>query len=299
MKTSKMLRLLAIVPVAAAMYFASPEAEAEAASGRISVKVGDQTRSAFVVERYRTKRKLRPTIIVLGDSPRLSTASRRGLRFQNFVQRGGVLVYAAPAGGKWTIGAQGAAPNETAYLRALIAQLRRNSLADTRRIYLVGVGSGGMVALQAACSEARLFAGVAAALSSLPAGQAANCQPSRPVPMMLIAGDADKRMPFGGGEASLANFKGAVAPAEETVQAFARAASCAGKPARRDLPDRNRTDASRVVLETHAGCKAPVRLVRVQGGGHFLPALGARQTAIRGQNRDVTSTSLITSFFRL
>lgn len=297
MKTSNVFRLLATMPIAAAMYFASPAAEA--ASGRISVKVGDQTRSAFVVERYRAKRKLRPTIIVLGDSPRLTTASRRGLRFQNFVQRGGILVYAAAAGGKWNIGAQGAAQNETAYLRALIAQLRRSSLADPRRIYLVGVGSGGMVSLQAACSDARLFAGVAAALSSLPAGQATICQPSRPTPMMLIAGDADKQMPFGGGEASLNSFKGAVASAEETVQAFARAAACSGKPVRTDVPDRDRADASRIVFETQAGCKARVRLVRVQGGGHFLPSVGAGRTAIRGQNRDVTSTGLITSFFRL
>ncbi len=82
MKTSSLYRLLAVAPLAAAMYFASPAAHA--ASGRISVKVGDQARSAFVVERYRAKRKLRPTIIVLGDAARVSTASRRGLRFQNF-----------------------------------------------------------------------------------------------------------------------------------------------------------------------------------------------------------------------
>ncbi len=170
------------------------------------------------------------------------------------------------------MGAQGADAGEVAYLRALIAQLRRNSLADPRRIYLVGVGSGGMVSLQAACSDARLFAGVAAALASLPAEQAALCQPARPTPLLLIVGDADKQVPIKGGEANLGSFKGAVAPAEETVQAFARGAACSGKITRSELPDRDRTDASRIVVETQEGCKARVRLVRIQGGGHYLPS---------------------------
>jgi len=65
------------------------------------------------------------------------------------------------------------------------------------------------------------------------------------------------------------------------------------------LPDRDRTDASRIVFEKQSGCKAPVRLVRVQGGGHFLPTQTFARPATRGQNRDVTTTSLITSFFRL
>lgn len=297
MKTAALLRVAAALPLAAALYFSA--APAEAASGRVTVKVGDQTRTAFVTERYRTKRKLRPVIIVMGDAARASTASRRGLRFQNFIRRGGVLVYAEAAGGKWNIGAEGAADSEMAYIKALIAQLRRNSLADPRRIHVVGVGSGGIVALQAACSEARLFAGVVAALASLPNGQPATCKTERPTNVMLIAGDADKQLPFAGGQADLNSFKGVTAPVEETVQAFASGAACSGKPARTDLPDRNRNDASRVVVERQSGCKARVQLVRIQGGGHFLPGQAFARPAVRGQNRDVTTTGLITSFFRL
>lgn len=297
MKTAGLFRAVAALPLAAALYLGA--APAEAASGRITVKVGDQTRSAFVTERYRAKRKLRPTIIVMGDAARASTASRRGLRFQNFVQRGGVLVYAEAAGGKWNIGTEGAAAAEMAYIRALIAQLRRNSLADPRRIHLVGVGSGGIVALQAACSDARLFAGVAAALASLPDGQPATCKTTRPTSVMLIAGDADKQLPFAGGVADLNSFKGPVAPVEETVRAFARSAACSGKAVRIGLPDRDRNDASRVVVERQSGCKARVQLVRIEGGGHFLPAQALARPALRGRNRDVATTTLITSFFRL
>lgn len=301
MTRSILFRLFAAALFAAAMSVLAPPADA--ASGRIGVTVGGQVRSAFVIERYRAKRKLRPTIIVLGDSGRASAATRRGLRFNAFKRRGGVLVYAEAAGAQWNVGAGGAAASEVAYLRALITRLRRNSLSDPRRIYLVGVGSGGIVALQAACREGRLFAGVAAALASLPKDQSAKCAPARPTNVMLIAGDADKKMPFAGGPANLNGFKGDVAPVEETVQAFARAAACSGKVLRSELPNRDRTDGSRVALERQSGCKARVGLARVRGGGHFLPTrtlAGQPSTrpVVRGQNRDVATTDLISSFFR-
>lgn len=297
MKSPALGRLVAAIPLVSAAYAFAPPAEA--ASGRISVKAAGQVRSAYVVERYRAKLKLRPTIIVLGESGRVSAASRSKLRFQRFTRRGGVLVYAEAAGSAWTIGANGVAASEAAYLRALIAHLRRNSLSDPRRIYLVGAGAGGVVALQAACQSPRRFAGVAAALASLPKGQPANCKPSRPANVMLIAGDADKRTPFAGGQAGLIGFKGELAPVRETLQAFARAAACPGKVLRSEIPDRNRADSSRVTLERQSGCRARVSLARVHGGGHFLPGRSSAPPTIPGQNRDVLATDLITAFFRL
>jgi len=135
---------------------ASAPAPSLAASGRVTFKVGDSTRSAIVTERYRSKRKLRPAIIVLREPARPQNI-RRGLRFQDFAKRGGVLVYADAAGG-WRLGPNGEAADEVAYLKALVDRLRTASRADPRRIYLVGVGAAGVVALQAACAEPRLFA---------------------------------------------------------------------------------------------------------------------------------------------
>ncbi len=297
MNNQPSFRISAGLLVAAALYVCGPTAQA--ASGRMTLKVGEQTRSAFVTERYRSKRKLRPTIIVLGEGARSSPASRRGLRFADFTRRGGVLVYAEPAGANWNIAADGSATGEIAYLRALVAKLRSDSLADPRRIYLVGTGAGGIVALLAACRDGRLFSGVSAALASLPKEQAANCAPARALSAMLIAGDADPLLPFAGGPANLRGYRGEVAPVATTIGVFARAASCAAQPARSELPDRDRSDKSRIVVERFSGCRAPVRLVRVEGGGHFLPTQTAGGAGISGQNRDASSTGLILSFFRL
>lgn len=291
------VRLLAGLIAAVALHLCATPAEAT--SGRVTFKVGEQTRSAFVTERYRTKRKLRPTIIVLGEGARSSPAARRGLRFTDFTRRGGVLVYAEPVGAGWNIAADGSAASELAYLRALVAKLRSNSLADPRRIYLVGTGSGGIVSLLAACRETRLFAGVSAALASLPKDQLANCAPARPISAMVLAGDADALVPFAGGSANLRGFRGEVAPVESTIGVFARAASCSAQSVRAEIQDRDRNDGSRIVMERFAGCRTPVRLVRVEGGGHFLPAQTAAGAAVAGQNRDASATGLMLAFFRL
>lgn len=297
LKTWLLVRGLAAAPVAAAFCLAAPAAEA--ASGRMTFNVGEQTRSAVVTERYRTKRKLRPAIIVLGDSARSSAAARRGLQFSDFTRKGGILVRAEAPGGAWKIGPDGTASAEVAYLRSLVAALRRESRTDPKRVYLVGVGSGGLVSLQAACSETRLFAGVAVALSSLPAEQLAGCAPARPIHAMVLAGDADARVPFKGGKADLRAWRGEIAPVADTVQAFARAAGCSSQTGRATLADRNRADASRITVQRYSGCRARVSLVRVRGGGHFLPVLASARPAVAGQNRDASTTAMMLSFFRL
>jgi len=117
--------------------------------------------------------------------------------------------------------------------------------------------------------------------------------------MLLIAGDADPRVPFGGGVADLPGYAGPLAPAPEVAGAFARAAGCGPRTVRFDVPDRDRGDGSRVVVERFAGCKSRVHIARVQGGGHFLPTLSAAAPRAPGQNRDVGAAGLILSFFQL
>lgn len=294
MKTSVIL-LSAVV--LAFVLAASAPSSSLAASGRITFKVADSTRSAVVTERYRSKRKLRPAIIVLRDPSRLQNI-RRGLRFQDFAQRGGVLVYADAPGG-WRLGPNGDAADEVAYLKALVERLRSASRADPRRIYLVGVGAAGVVALQAACAEPRLFAGVAAGLASLPPDSLARCAPAVPVAALMIAGDADPRVPFGGGSADLPGYTGPLAPVPDVAGAFARAAGCGPRTLRFDVPDRDRGDGSRVAVERFPGCKSRVQITRVHGGGHFLPTLSAAAPRAPGQNRDLAAAGLILSFFQL
>lgn len=273
-------------------------APAQAATSRLKLTVDGQVRTATVVERSRLKRQRRPVLIVLGDGLRGRQGFARASRFERFADKGGILVRASALHGEWALGSEGAAVKEVAYLRALIAKLPRETLADPRRIYVVGVGSGGIVALQAACALGRTVAGVGSISASLPASAVEACRPGRPIAALIVAGTADRRVPYLGGDARLAGYNGPVAPVEATALAFAQAASCGGKRSRVEAPNRNRADASRVISYQFAGCKAPVRLVRVEGGDHTPPVLG-HGAGRPGQNRDLSATRLMLSFFRL
>lgn len=286
------LRLVAFsaLCVLGAGFIAGPH-RAAAADGPISFRVGDERRSAYVVERARLRRQPRPVIIVVPSAPRSSPLTRgRGPRFDEFANLGGIVVYADPPRGRIAA--------DLDYIRSLVRVVSARRLVDPRRIHLVGYSSGGVLALQAACRDGKLFAGVAAILASLPTDAVAGCAPGKALPTMLLGGTADKLMPYGGGGATLVDFKGSVAGAEASLAPFAQAAGCSEKRTR-SVQDREKSDGSRVVIEQFDGCKAIVRLVRVEGGGHIAPARISRGPRIAGENRDISTTRTVLNAFRL
>ncbi len=275
----------------------APQAPAAAASGRIVFTVDGVERSAFLVEKARLRRKTRPVIILLQDAARNAPIWRRALRFERFAENGGIFVHAEPLDGVWTFSAADGAAREIAYLRRLVEEVASNALADRSRVYLVGVGSGGAVALQAVCGAGG-YAGVAAILTSLSPDALEACRPAKPIPALFIAGAADKRVPIDGGMGDLPGYAGPLASVEAVANVFAKASACAPRRVRSELPDRDRGDGSRVVAESFSGCAEPVRLLRIVGGGHVPPvrAAGAR---IQGQNRDVSTSRTVLTFFKL
>ena len=163
-----------------------------------------------------------------------------------------------------------------------------------------GGGPGGILAMRLACRETGTFAGAASLIALMPTADAAACKPSRPIPFMLLAGTADPKIPFGGGKADIPEYKGEVVSAAGTLAPFAAAAACGDKTTKIDVADRDRNDGSRVQLEFRVGCKAPIELVRIDGGGHTLP--GARARADRGQpvgarNGDIDTARVLVDFF--
>lgn len=276
-------------------------AAAQAASGRITMESGGLKRSAFIVEHARLKRTLRPTIIVLHGQSGNGLRVRRYLGLEDALRSQAVVtVYPDAIGGHWALeGAAGA--RDRKFILDLVHKLAAEGIADQRRIYVVGVATGAMVAMQLGCEDPSRFEGVAALIGLMAKGEAEKCKPARPVPFLLMAGTADPLEPFAGGKADLAEYKGEVASAEATVAPFAAAASCGPKRTRVDLPDRDRNDGSRVHLEVYGGCKVPIELVRIEGGGHTLPGRHSRferGKPVGAHNNDIDAAKLVLEFFR-
>ena len=285
--------------ISAAIGLGAVEA-ASAASGRLTIESGGVKRTAFIVEHARLKRARRPVVVFLHGQSGAGVRVRDRLGLDRGMKsRSVVAVYPDAIGGRWDVGENGS-EREIKFVRDLIAKLESDGIADPRRIYIAGGGPGGILAMRIACRQADRFAGAAALISLMPATDAAACKPARPIPFLLLAGTADPKVPFGGGKADLPEFKGEVVSAAATLAPFTAAAGCGDKTTRVDVADRDPNDGSRVQIEIFSGCKAPVELVKIEGGGHTLP--GSRPISDRGQpvgarNGDIDTARFLMDFF--
>ena len=291
-------RLLLIC--AAAMLAAS--FDARAASGKLQFDSAGVARSAFLVEHERLKRGARPTLIVLHGGSGSGLRTRRTLGLEDVIRsQGVVVVYPDAIGGRWDLSEPGS-KRDTQMMRDLVRKLVDDRIADRRRIYLLGLSTGGIFALRLACQNADLFAGVGALIAALPEAQAATCKPAKPLPFLMLAGTANPYLPYGGGTANLRDFKGNVASVEATLAPFKAAAGCGDLAASAAMPDRDAADQSRVFIDTYKDCKVPLELIRVEGGGHTIPGRWRGPTD-RGlapgiHNNDVDASRLIWDFFK-
>jgi polyhydroxybutyrate depolymerase len=86
-------------------------------------------------------------------------------------------------------------PGETTdrdFLRALLDQLESERCIDRRRVYATGMSNGGFLASLLGCQLADRLAAVAPVAGAL---DLENCQPARPMPILLIYGSADNVVP--------------------------------------------------------------------------------------------------------
>jgi polyhydroxybutyrate depolymerase len=185
--------------------------------------------------------------------------------------------------------------NDVAFLMDLIDALVKEGIADRRKVYVMGVSNGGMMALRLLCDQAERFAAGAAVIASLPEANAQRCKPSRPVPLLLMNGTSDKLVP----EQPLA---GQYLGTEATAAFWRRANRCgASKPAQ-ELADSNPNDGSRVIV-TEAQCPAgqDVVVYRVVGGGHQVPSISGPpllERLLGPRNRDIEGIDVIWSFLQ-
>ncbi len=274
---------------------------AQAVTGRLDIEIAGQKRTAILVAADRLKRSPRTAIIVLhgannGSGRRIQASL--GLD-ESLRALGAVAVYPDALDGAWNLSGE-AGPDDPAFLRALAARLVADGVADRGKIFLIGVSTGGILALRVGCQSPDYLAGVGAINAGLPAKLVAGCQPP-PLAFLLMNGTANPLVPYQGGPVKLRGMKDDVASAEATMAPFAAANECSSQRITHEFPDRDPGDGSRVIMERLVGCKRMVELVRVEGGGHTLPGRPVR--ADRGQsvgaiNRDVNVSRLIAEFVR-
>ena len=304
-------KYVALVPVTVSLAgvcwlwlaFTGLSSSALAAAGRVTIVSGGIPRTAILVEHQRLKQGRRPVVIILRGGRAKGARLRRTFGFEEMARWSGtVLVYPQPLSGHWPDAPGPEANRDLAFIHDLIAKFVAGGIANPGKIFLVGISTGGMMALRLACDPKISLAGLATLSASLPADLADACKPAHPLPLLMIAGTEDPVIPFRGGQANLPHGKAAlVVSVETTLGLFGKAAGCTAGMTTIILPEKDSHGGTRAYLDKLNNCTVPVELVRIEGGGHALPGPsseagpGPEQGLISG---DVNSAKLVWDFFR-
>jgi polyhydroxybutyrate depolymerase len=191
------------------------------------------------------------------------------------------FLYAYPDGTKDQIGnrfwnatdaccAFGKKVDDVAYLNAIIDDMNARYHVDSRRVFLIGHSNGGFMSHRMACDVAPRIAGIVS-LAGANWKDAGKCQPTAPVAVLQVHGDADTTIKYGGGS----NLTIPYPSAQDTVATWVSRNGCAATAtagAPRDLvPD---LAGAETATEHHAGCRdnGAAELWTIRGGSH-VPTL--------------------------
>ncbi len=165
--------------------------------------------------------------------------------------------------------------DDESYLLGLVAALVSEGLADPERLYLVGISDGAIMTHRLICLRDTPFAAAAALIGTAHERHIADCSPEQPPALLQVHGDNDQVLPYDGWI-----FRtGREVSVPEVMEHWRRLHGCRGQKGER-LPDIDPDDGSSVLLLEWTGCadEPNVRLFKIKGGGHRVPALDAEQS---------------------
>ena len=165
------------------------------------------------------------------------------------------------------------APDDVAYLTGLVDQVAASQCVDLNRVFVDGMSNGAFMTSLLACERPKVFAAaVMVAGLQFPDG----CASGPPVPVMAMHGTDDDYVRYEGGfgdgvrtlgiDPAMATTAGRNMSVPDAAAAWARRNRCAGGA----TPTGHKV-ASDVELMEWKGCRAPVELYVVAGGGHSWP----------------------------
>jgi polyhydroxybutyrate depolymerase len=250
-----------------------------------------------------------PLVIVLHGGSTVADMIMHYTRFNDIAARENIAV-AYPYGmngwwndGRFDGGRGESSADDVGFIRSLVADVAANAAPlDRSRVFATGISNGGFMSLRLACEAADLVAGIAAVSASMPVQLGARCRPAKPVPILVINGTADPMVPYVGGFAQTGNtIRGAIWSTDRTVAFWTQRNRCAARPVIELLPQVEASQDSHVIQMDYRGCAAaPVKLLRVEGGGHTWPG-GPEylpRSLLGTTNRDIDASAVIWSFFK-
>ncbi|MBX2821871.1 MAG: dienelactone hydrolase family protein [Rhodothermaceae bacterium] len=230
----------------------------------------------------------KPLIIALhdnGSSPRNLIRSSQGRINKLADEQGYVMVY--PEGHKksWDMSGSDAAVTggrqrgDVGFIKMLIESLKKEASIDEERIFLTGMGAGGVLALQLACEVPDMFRAVAVVNGSILVQNSAYCDGSMNTSLLLMNGTENPIIPYEGGMVQVPYGPPMnVLSTEATLGHWLKKNGCLYHSEETLLPNTDPRDDTSVAKYNYSGCHSDVKVIlyKVNGGGHTWP--GGRQS---------------------
>jgi polyhydroxybutyrate depolymerase len=151
--------------------------------------------------------------------------------------------------------------DESAFVRAILADLDQTAAVDPKRIYATGFSNGALLSYRLACEMSETFAAVAPVAGIL---SISPCQPQEPVSILHIHGSGDVAVPYYGGGTNPSS--GLAFPSvDRGIAAWVRLDGC---------PDSPQTEQTGIVAHTvYPPCRdgSAVELYVLRGWSHLWP----------------------------
>jgi polyhydroxybutyrate depolymerase len=192
-----------------------------------------------------------------------------------------LVVYPDGIGGSWnTCGPDSGATDQAddvGFVKSVIAEVSAAHEVNLKKVYVIGVSAGGMLASRFARHAADQVAGIGMIVAAERVDTLGECgAPSQPISVVVMNGDADRFVPYHGG-CVWGDCKkyGAVQSTAATI-AFWKAANgmTTAVPETFVYPDINPRDRVRISRQLYGGGTAgpKVALFHSSGGGHAGPS---------------------------
>jgi polyhydroxybutyrate depolymerase len=177
--------------------------------------------------------------------------------------------------------------NDVRFLEQVIDQVEVNYPVDKRRVYVVGMSNGGMMAYRLASEIPHKIAAVIAISAELAVD---NFDAAKDVPVLHIHGTNDRFVPMAGGVGTRSLTNVVHRSLDETVKRITRARQSKS-------PEVKMVAGSVQSSLYHCSQGAPVEVVRIQGGAHAWPG-GRGHRDQSGAGRHFSASKYVWEFAR-
>jgi polyhydroxybutyrate depolymerase len=233
-------------------------------------------------------------------------------RFNELADRDGfIVVYPQGIGRNWNDGRKvllnkslSLETDDVGFLVEIVERLKKKYSIDSSRVFTSGMSNGGFMSTRLLCERADVFRGGAILTASISVDYVEECQPSRPVGVLVMNGTDDPIVPYRGGEIKLfknGKSRGEILSTDAYLELWQDKNSCPTQDAPIKLPDL-KADGTSIIKINFSDCDPGGALVlyKIEGGGHTWP--GGKQylgeKIIGKTSRDINACDVIWAFFQ-